>query len=285
MQIPVFQFSWTCWKCNEEMTVTYPTDINVFNSEFRGNLARTYSKTLEEYVVGNICPICGAYQGNFFISNKFLIEYSYNLEEYFVGFIDLLKFRCIICEKIINVPSEKDKMDLSNINEDLILQSWQDYEDRINQFTFGYPDKEEAIRIMAHGQIAEFLICNDCFLEVKDEINEERLRQLREKPLIVCKVCKKSNKDDTDIQFVQHHISYDPEEIITVCASCHSKIHHSSDYQEFRPRDKRIPKQPKTPELPFSVKDGFILCSKCNVKFVSMNDFESHWVLHNKENK
>lgn len=33
---------------------------------------------------------------------------------------------------------------------------------------------------------------------------------------------------------VEHHISYDPERTITICPSCHAKIHHSSEYPHLK---------------------------------------------------
>ena len=39
MKVPVFSFPWKCYKCAEEMKVTYPTTEYVYKTEFRGNLA------------------------------------------------------------------------------------------------------------------------------------------------------------------------------------------------------------------------------------------------------
>ena len=53
------------------MTVTYPTEINVLKSKFKGSLEGIFSKTLGENVVGNICPTCKAYQGVFLLAINF----------------------------------------------------------------------------------------------------------------------------------------------------------------------------------------------------------------------
>lgn len=47
--------------------------------------------------------------------------------------------------------------------------------------------------------------------------------------------------DPTKGPLVHHHLSYTNDKTIIVCASCHSKIHHSRspEYAEFKPIDKR----------------------------------------------
>jgi hypothetical protein len=174
MKIPVFQFPWLCWKCEKEMKVTYPIDENILATEFKGNLAWTYSKTMGKKVVGNLCPSCGKYQGNFFIWDKFFTEYACNLEDYFVDFIDLDLVRCILCRKQTYAPDEEAEENLINAVGDVILQKWQDYEDKINLFRLGHPEKREAVRGLASGRIPTYFICGDCVNKYKDEIDEER---------------------------------------------------------------------------------------------------------------
>ena len=96
MQIPILSFPWNCYICNKKMDVTYPTTKDVYQTEFRGNLAPTYSKTQEEDVIGNLCPNCGKYQGNFFVQMKLIAECGYELEEYVTGFFNL-ELKCTKC--------------------------------------------------------------------------------------------------------------------------------------------------------------------------------------------
>ncbi len=45
--------------------------------------------------------------------------------------------------------------------------------------------------------------------------------------------------------FVDHHVSYSPEEKLMVCSSCHMKIHHSNSYPNFKPIDERVTEEQK----------------------------------------
>ncbi|EMA31441.1 hypothetical protein [Halobiforma nitratireducens] len=33
----------------------------------------------------------------------------------------------------------------------------------------------------------------------------------------------------------RHHVSYEPEELIWVCPTCHAQIHHTEQYKEYKP--------------------------------------------------
>ena len=98
MKIPIFSFPWSCYKCKNEMTVTYPFTEEVYDSKFRGNLAKTHCYTLQSDVIGNICPSCGAYQGNYFVWDECLIENAYDLKQFITGFMEV-EVNCVICGK------------------------------------------------------------------------------------------------------------------------------------------------------------------------------------------
>lgn len=57
-----------------------------------------------------------------------------------------------------------------------------------------------------------------------------------------CKIC--SKKFDKDNLAVEHHLSYKDDKTITICRSCHARIHFSKnslDHKLFKPIDKRNP--------------------------------------------
>ena len=236
MRIPVLCFSWTCYKCNEEMKVTYPCSEDVYKTELRGNLAPTYSQTQRSDVIGNICPHCRAYQGNFFVWNNCIIGHAYDLKNYIVGYPDV-KVSCLICKKMI---------DKSSIKEDWELLSF--YEDYLNIQNLTSKDKEEAYEAIIE-EVDPNWFCYSCLrieLEKRTQaIKEDRIRRIRGGPLILCPLCKKNNRENPEMIFVDHHVSYFPEEKLKVCLSCHMKIHHSNSYPHFKPRDERVSEEQK----------------------------------------
>jgi hypothetical protein len=80
------------------MKVTYPTSKDVYITEYKGNLEPTYSKTMQKNVVGNLCPDCGAYQGNYFVWDNGLVDHSYDLGNYVVGDFEI-GVKCLVCGK------------------------------------------------------------------------------------------------------------------------------------------------------------------------------------------
>jgi len=51
-----------------------------------------------------------------------------------------------------------------------------------------------------------------------------------------CRVCGKKLKDD---EIIEHHLSYGENKTITVCRSCHLKIHRGSKLPKLRPVDNK----------------------------------------------
>lgn len=72
-------------------------------------------------------------------------------------------------------------------------------------------------------------------------INEANVCEICKKKIIYCSV---EVEDVFGIKLpktkIPHHIQYNPEIKMTVCAQCHGKIHHSNDpeYEPYRPKDK-----------------------------------------------
>jgi hypothetical protein len=218
------------------MRVTYPFSEDVLKTEFRGNLAQTYSKTQKSDVIGNICPHCGAYQGNYFVWDDCIIGHAYDLKNYIVSYLDV-KVNCFICQK---------NFDKSSIKEDWELLSF--YEDYLNIQNLTSKNKEKAYEAIIEN-VDPYWLCDSCLgieSEKRRKIQEEdRIRQIRERPLISCRLCKKNNRENPETIFVYHHVSYFPEEKITVCSSCHMKIHHSNSYPNFKPRDEKVSEEQK----------------------------------------
>jgi hypothetical protein len=87
----------------------------------------------------------------------------------------------------------------------------------------------------------EGMFCSkDC---AEEWYKQERIREIQEGQLITCSICKQTNKENLGTKFISHHISYDPEETVMVCLSCHMKIHRSDVYPKFKAKDKRISKK------------------------------------------
>lgn len=76
---------------------------------------------------------------------------------------------------------------------------------------------------------------------------------------------------------IVHHLNYDPEKTILVCASCHAKIHHSNNpkYDVFLPNDERSSLRGKFKfvkcfycvskvRIPFDAEEG--ICLRCHLK-------------------
>jgi competence CoiA-like predicted nuclease len=77
----VYQFQIQCWKCNKQIDVVWEgvlrgtSYIDSSPPELSPKypyLKEVYSKTMEKNVIGNTCPYCRAYQGNFFMRSTFL---------------------------------------------------------------------------------------------------------------------------------------------------------------------------------------------------------------------
>jgi hypothetical protein len=222
VKVPILNFPWNCWKCRKEMKVTYPISQAVYESQYRGNLAPTYSKTQQANVIGNLCPYCGAYQGNLFVWDECIIGNAYDLEDYVVGFLEI-KVNCRVCGKKLEDVNGGDIFSI------------------VTAFDESSPFQPvDARRITDHSP----WLCNACFEKKSAEMEEinhqENLRTIREGPLIQCKVCKRNTRENPETVFELHHLSYFPEEKIAICSSCHMKIHHSNSYLELKPKDRRI---------------------------------------------
>ncbi|UCE74595.1 MAG: hypothetical protein JSV56_02535 [Methanomassiliicoccales archaeon] len=115
--------------------------------------------------------------------------------------------------------------------------------------------------------------CKRCGKDIKDDSYHcsEECREMEYRKILAktvnesphCKVCKKKiieygDKEMIKEEFgivlpdklIKHHIRYDPEMIIYVCAPCHNKIHHSKDerLKSFLPEDSK-PKNPLSSSL------------------------------------
>lgn len=94
--------------------------------------------------------------------------------------------------------------------------------------------------------------CEECKAKAeKKQGNEYRKRAyarlLRERKAITCSLCGRHPDildEETLEQFVKHHTSYEPEETITLCRSCHQKL-HKSGVAKGKPK----PKQDKMPSM------------------------------------
>jgi len=88
-EIKIYKVSWECWKCKEETTIVSYC-LRWYHSFTIGELQKldkllmehypfvkkVFSKTRGEKVIANICIHCKALQGNWFVWEHFLLDYS-----------------------------------------------------------------------------------------------------------------------------------------------------------------------------------------------------------------
>lgn len=93
-EIPIYKWSHNCWKCGKETDIVTYDIVFLYNHSI-GDIEKldrmlidiypfvkmVYSKTQRQNVIGNTCIHCGAYQGNFFISQQLLHQYNSKGEE------------------------------------------------------------------------------------------------------------------------------------------------------------------------------------------------------------
>jgi hypothetical protein len=253
LKVPIFNFPWQCWKCKKKMIVTYPITEDVLNSIYKGNLALTYSNPQKKTVVGNVCPNCGVYPEDAYSPSQ----------KYFVGFIDVA-IKCKQCGKDVQDYSTNDIFRLFNY-EHLDVLDW---------------------------------FCNSCReaeqLESEKALKiqeEERILRIKMGPLLECRLCKANNKDNPETQFIEHHLCYLPEIIMTVCISCHSKIHQTNQYPDLKPKDKRLSKEEKQMLKEYKMKQELITgiapdeyCIVCRKRYRKNDITIMHegWKIHQK---
>lgn len=109
---------------------------------------------------------------------------------------------------------------------------------------------------------------------------------------IKCDVC---NNYVFDNKWIKHHTSYDPEKIIEICRSCHTKIHHGNEYNNIKPNKDDINKfyQQKVVKQKCSVcgencnakpyEDQPYFCSKCKTKIAKSHAKYDYAFIHEQE--
>lgn len=156
-----------------------------------------------------------------------------------------------------------------------------DIDEWFDRYESASPDFQEDMRI--NQDKTENGFCKECGLDFQDSgyYCSETCREYARKKALArylnslpfCSVCgkkivayretRKKLEDtfglDLKSKGVEHHISYKDDKTIVVCASCHSKIHHSkeSSYASFKPESKR-------PDTKREYKFG--TCVKCGGK-------------------
>ncbi|GAB7093442.1 hypothetical protein JCM30237_05940 [Halolamina litorea] len=191
--IEIWRYETGCWKCSTDIPVVYPRGLGGFGGgtwEPAGsilvdkdycNVERTYSKTQGQEVYGNICPSCGAYQGNHFIHEQVFDSVA-------------------------------------------AYQSWdrarEDYE-VIDIVEVPYPCQDCGTELTYKRSPQ---VCDECLhhREVEDSLGESV-------ELEYCEVCDGILHPE---HRANHHTSYDPEETMLVCDTCHAKIHHKPGFRE-----------------------------------------------------
>ena len=107
------------------MKVTYPFYEEVYSSKFRGTLSPTYSNTMQKHVIGNLCPHCEAYQGNWFVRDDGLMGNAYELLDHIAGSIELT-INCMFCGNELpeNTFDEDLFNDLDRLYDYLVVENF-----------------------------------------------------------------------------------------------------------------------------------------------------------------
>ena len=69
-QDPVYEFDMDCYKCGKKFKVYYPEEI-AFEMYDIPTLKEVFSRTQNSKTIGNVCPHCYAYTGNYFVYDEF----------------------------------------------------------------------------------------------------------------------------------------------------------------------------------------------------------------------
>jgi len=177
LKAEVYRFTVQCWRCKSQIEVLYPEmgDVAVFGVippelAKKLNLKPVYSKTMGEWTYGNICPVCKAYQGWWFLHEDFIFKKAQGE----------------------NMPCETVEYEV--------------------------PLDEKAVR-----ELQKFI-----------EAAEEEIK--------TCPLCGRKVPN-----LVKHHVSYEPEDVIYICNSCHAKIHKSKGVD--RPKQADDKPKKKTPHF------------------------------------
>jgi len=92
--------------------------------------------------------------------------------------------------------------------------------------------RNKALKMYLARLINKAPICEHCKKRILDPEEGKRVKELL--------------NEDVAIIAHQHHVSYKDNRTVTLCASCHSKTHHSNDssFEELKPDSKRPQKEP-----------------------------------------
>jgi hypothetical protein len=217
MKIPIYHFNAKCCSCKKEIDIYYPERFAYKHG--LGYVRKRNSKIQSGKTIGNICPYCDSFQGNWIISERLLeVSHNSNIRNSCVWVDEDLK--CSKCGADIDYEIyQEEATDIFNFYEGywgdkcLSCMNEEDVESLV-----------EMLHVMNRCTVCDRLIFDDQYSY--DNITLDDTTIIRSKP----------NK---------HHVNYEKNEIIIVCSECHMKIHNSKKkkYKEYRPVDKRVNKK------------------------------------------
>jgi DNA-directed RNA polymerase subunit M/transcription elongation factor TFIIS len=197
MNIKIWEFLITCYKCDNKIEVLWPEDIDLelvaeeLASRGYPRIKQVYSHTRNEVVWGNTCPQCGAYQGNHFVMEEYLD--MRNGPPTFWGHPKVIE----------TIDVDLPCSECGNRSEDAIIV------------------------------MSNYFLCTDCNAKRMNEMAEQKKRDTEEKKKrlatlgVECPICNKRVLPET---MTNHLAANSPEQIIRICMSCNRKSRRSTNH-------------------------------------------------------
>ena len=222
----IYELPMKCYKCGKEILVYYPEDVANYHFDIPTLKENIYSRTQGRNTVGNICPHCGTYIGNWHVQNRYIELASTEGEE---------KNLIFYPEGILDNNPDCAKCGIS-IDYDIPFRfiSEVDIEEEPPDYYCSQCTLENKI-----DKFADIFENNQqCSICKKICVSQEYLDELKEMLIMDFEIF-------TAKEIVPHHTNYESDTTIPVCTSCHAKIELSTipEYKKYRSVDKRPDKR------------------------------------------
>lgn len=82
----IYEFFGQCYRCKKLFTKYFP-EVLAYRFFRAFTLRKVYSQTMDAIVIGNICPVCNAYNGQWFTYIEWMELKSNNEEPNIIGIV------------------------------------------------------------------------------------------------------------------------------------------------------------------------------------------------------
>jgi phage FluMu protein Com len=109
IKVKIWTIKMKCYNCKEIIDVTWPEEVDLdlvgqhLTTKSYAHISKVFSKTQNQAVWGNVCPLCDAYQGNFVIGDEFLnVQYFPGESPYYGRLVESIdvEIPCGECGKL-----------------------------------------------------------------------------------------------------------------------------------------------------------------------------------------